>query len=100
MSDRAQIENQIRELVRTETQAVRLSNLLFAPDGLFAKLATSDSERRHIADSPLFRESLRRVSELEHAEASAFSRSVSNSFGTHPTGSALHKLEVSELPTA
>jgi hypothetical protein len=99
MEDRMQIENQIRELLATEAQAVRLSNLLFAPDGLFAQLAASEQERREVAASSLFREALRRVSELERTEAAAFARSVSRTDGSFPAGSTLHKVEISELPT-
>jgi hypothetical protein len=43
---RDEFEQGIREALATETSAITLSRKLFHPDGLFAKLATSEQERR------------------------------------------------------
>jgi hypothetical protein len=70
--DREQIEAQIREVLATETKAIPLSNKLFRPDGLFAKLAVTEAERWELIKTPLFREAQRRLSDLQRAEMAAF----------------------------
>ena len=76
MSDREQIEEQIQEALAAETSAILLSNKLFSPDGLFARLADTEEERRIVARSPLFREALKRLSELQKTEFAEFTRTV------------------------
>ena len=70
--DRAEIEAEIRNTLQHEKQAIPLSNKLFRPDGLFAQLATTEAERREVADSPLFEEAQRRLSELQETEMNEF----------------------------
>jgi len=70
------IEEQIREVLAKETQAIVLSQKLFHPTGLFGQLATTEAERRVVAQSGLFREALRRLSDLQRVEAAAFARAV------------------------
>jgi hypothetical protein len=62
------IEVEIRRVIATETSAIRLSSVLFAPGGLFNKLHTTPAEKRSVLDSPLFSEANRRLSELQKAE--------------------------------
>jgi len=76
MSDRKQIEEQIQEALAAETSAVLLSNKLFSPDGFFSRLADTEEERRIVAQSPLFREALKPLSELKKAEFAEFTRTV------------------------
>jgi hypothetical protein len=76
MTDHEQIEDQICELLGTETSGIRLSNKLFAPDGLFPRLADTEEERRIVARSLLFREALKRLSELQKTEFAEFTRTV------------------------
>lgn len=69
MSTRDQVEAEIRRILATETSAVRLSNALFTPGGLFNQLYTTPAEKKAVVDSPLFDEANRRLSELQLQEA-------------------------------
>ena len=93
MTERQRLEQQIREVLATEAHAIPLSAKLFGPDGLFHQLATMEEERRAVAQSPLFREAQRRLSELQQDEAAGFARAVQQIRGTIPEGSYLLKLE-------
>ena len=66
---RDEVEAEIRRILATETSAVRLSNTLFTPGGLFSKLHTTPDEKKAVVDSPLFDEANRRLSELQLQEA-------------------------------
>lgn len=76
MSNREQTEAAIRETLATETDAIRLSDKLFHPDGLFGRLAATEQERRSLVQTPLFAEALRRLSQLQRSEADEFGRAV------------------------
>jgi hypothetical protein len=76
MTEREQVEQRIREVLATEARAVPLSNQLFRPDGLFNQLARTEEECRAVAQSPLFQQALRRLSELQQQESAEFSRAV------------------------
>jgi len=76
MARHERIEEQIHELLATEMSGIRLSNKLFAPDGLFPRLADTEEERRIVARSLLFREALKRLSELQKTEFVEFTRTV------------------------
>ena len=65
---RDEAEAEIRKLLTTETSAVRFSNLLFSPGGLFSALYSTPAEKMAVIDSPLFDEANRRLSELQMAE--------------------------------
>ena len=80
---REQVEQKIREVVATETSAIRLSNILFTPDGLFSHLAADEAERRVLVATPLFREALHRFTELQEIEVDEFSRSIDRYRATH-----------------
>ena len=58
MTDREQVEEEIRRVLSTATNAIPLSNQMFRPDGLFSRLADTEAERRVVAQSPLFREAI------------------------------------------
>ena len=73
---RDEIEQGIREALATETSAITLSRKLFHPDGLFAKLATSEQERRALTQCALFVEAQRRLSGLQRQEGAEFARAV------------------------
>jgi hypothetical protein len=76
MTQRETIEQQIREILASETSAIALSQKLFHPKGLFAQLATTEEERRLLAQADLFREAQRRLSDLQRQEAAAFAQAV------------------------
>jgi hypothetical protein len=69
MTIRDQVEAEIRQLLATETSAVRLSNALFSPGGLFSRLYATPAEKKAVINSPLFDEANRRLSELQVQEA-------------------------------
>jgi len=96
MTDREQTEQQIRDVLRTETHAIPLSNQLFSPEGLFNQLAHAEDERRVLAASPLFKEAQRRLLELQRAEAAEFARVVRQIEAPLANGTYLLKLEQTE----
>lgn len=70
MTDREQIESEIRSLLTLEERATVLSNKLFSPPhGLFCRLGTTEAERREIGRGELFRQAQRRVRELQYRDA-------------------------------
>lgn len=71
---REQVEAEIRRILATETSAVRLSNMLFTPGGLFNKLYATPDEKRALLDSPLFDEANCRLSELQRQEAARLTK--------------------------
>ncbi len=96
MTEQEQIEQQIREILTTEAHAIPLSNKLFSPHGLFNRLAKTEGERRILAQSPLFQQAQRRLSELQQAEAAEFGRTVHEAQAAIPNGGCLIKLERAE----
>ena len=98
MTDREQIEEQIRELLASETRAIPLSNLLFQPDGLFSRLAATEAERRVVSQSPLFRLAQKRLSELQRLEAADFGRVVRQAQAVLPDGGLWLHLEQPKSP--
>jgi hypothetical protein len=73
---RDEVEQGIREALAIETSAIALSRMLFQPDGQFAKLATTEQERRALTQSALFVEAQRRLSDLQRREGAEFARAV------------------------
>ena len=98
MTQRELTEQQIREVLDSESAAVPLSDKLFGPDGLFGRLARTEEERRTLTQSPLFKQAQRRLTELQRAEAEAFARIVEQAQGAVPEGKYLIKLERVEAP--
>ena len=76
MLQREEIEKQIHEVLTRETTAIAVSQQLFHPTGLFGQLASTEAERRGVAQSALFREAQKRLSELQRREAVAFGQAV------------------------
>lgn len=68
------VEKKIREVLKTESSAIRLSHALFSLNGLFARLATTDEERAVLVDSELFQEALDRFVDLQEIEADEFAQ--------------------------
>ncbi|MBI1918269.1 MAG: hypothetical protein HYS12_26555 [Planctomycetes bacterium] len=95
MTEREQLEDQIRQALANETSAILLSNKLFTPDGLFYRLATTEEERRVVAQSPLFRQALDRLAELRRTEVAEFVRVVQQAQAGAP-GVSLFKVERTE----
>jgi hypothetical protein len=96
MTRREEVEQQIREVLVAETQAIPLSNRLFQPDGLFNQLAATEEERRALAQSPLFKEAQRRLTELQKREAAEFAEAVRQTQAMLPKGDYLMKWERAE----
>lgn len=76
MSNRATIEQQIRQTLDTEKQAISLSKKLFGPGGFFQQLGETEQERREITRSDLYRRAQQRLSELQKQEAAEFARAA------------------------
>ena len=93
MTEREQIEEHIREVLARETHAIPLSTTLFQPDGLFSRLAGTEAERRIVAQSPLFRQAQKRLSELQRQEAADFGRAVRQAQAALPEGGLWMHLE-------
>ena len=71
------LEQEIRNLLATDTDSIALSNKLFGPGGLFGQLASTPAERRAVTQSSLFQDAQQRLSELRRHDASKFSHLVS-----------------------
>lgn len=93
MTEREQVEQQIRDVLAAETTAIALSDKLFRPDGLFNRLAADEAERRSVSQSPLFREGLQRLSALQKQEAAQFSEAIRKAKGKLQPDGYLLKLE-------
>jgi len=94
MADTESLEQQIRDVLRTEPDALRLSDALFRPDGLFARMASTKEERRSVTQSPLFQEAQKRLAELRRREADEFSKAVDQSqHAPDITSPRLHRSE-------
>ena len=77
MTDTAAIEQQIRDLLRTETRAPVLSNKLFGQfTGLFCQLGATEADRRRVSQSELFRQAQARLRELERLEVEALRKAA------------------------
>ena len=73
------LEDQIREILAAENDAISLSDKLFSPHGLFSQMAKTEAERREIACSPLFKEAQGCLSRLQRKEADEFARKLQES---------------------
>ncbi len=63
------IERRIDQLLALDgLSAEALSRLLFGPGGLFNQLASTETERRAVAQSPLFQRANNRLTELERRQ--------------------------------
>jgi hypothetical protein len=95
VTDRQRVEAQVREVLATETSAASLSDKLFSPTGLFNTLAPTESERRAVVGTDLFRQAQTRFRELQQTEAAAFARAVEQADATFPSGG--HRIKVEHL---
>ena len=86
-AERAQIEEEIREVVATATRASELGDKLFTSGGLFNRIAKTEQERRQIGATSLFREAQARHSELRRKEAAEFARAVTKLDKVHAQAS-------------
>jgi len=93
MLNKKEIEQQIRDVLATEGQAFALSNRLFSPDGLFCQLAQTGQQPRQVAQSPLFKQAQRRLTELQQKEGEAFTQAVQQARTALQSGDYLLKLE-------
>jgi hypothetical protein len=97
MTDREQIEQQIREVLAHERAAVVLSNKLFGPGGLFGRLADTKEGRRTVVQSPLFKEAQCRLTEIQEVEAEEFAQAVMKAQTAVPQGEHRLKRERVEI---
>lgn len=98
MTEREQVEAEIRALLASETSGIALGNKLFSPDGLFNKIAKNEAERRQIIQTPLFKEAHRHYGELVKREAAEFSRIVNQMEASFPPGNYRFRIEQLERP--
>jgi hypothetical protein len=97
MNERQRLEQEIREVLDSDAAAIELSNKLFSPNGLFNQLTKTESERRIIAQTSLFRKAQRRLTSLQQKEAAEFARNVQQAEAIFPQGDAyVLKLERAE----
>ena len=68
MHERESIEQQIRNQIRCDSSAVIFSNKLFAPEGLFSRLAGTEDERRALVKTQIWKDVQQRLRELERNE--------------------------------
>ncbi len=73
-----ELEQEIRTVIATEPNAMRLSERIFAHDGLFAKLATTQEERKLLIASPLYRQAQDRFHELQSKELATFRAKIAD----------------------
>jgi hypothetical protein len=72
MSERERIEQEIRDYLPTETDAVTFSNHLFGQfTGLFSKLGKTVEDRREVCRSELWKQANSRFTELLRREVEA-----------------------------
>ena len=100
MSNREAIEQQIREVLTTETHAIPLSEKLFSPNGLFNELAKYETDRRAVVATALFQEAQRRLSAMQLAEAAEFTHRVANLNANAPELGYVIKWEHVEMGSA
>lgn len=98
MTEREQVESEIRALLSSETSGIALGNKLFSPDGLFNKIAKNEAERRQIIQTPLFKEAHRHYGELVKREGAEFSRIVNQMEASLPPGKYRFRIEQLEHP--
>ena len=100
MSEREEVEQQIRELLTADLDSVTLSNKLFQQGtGLFGILGKTEQERRELVRSDLFKMAQARLRELERRDLERF-REVVKAVEQHRTpGSFLLQLEPAEQPS-
>ncbi|MSU80414.1 MAG: hypothetical protein EXS16_20295 [Gemmataceae bacterium] len=67
--DSHEIENQIRDLLATESNCWTLSDKLFGPGGLFSLLGPTIEDRKRVGRSPLFKDAQKRIRELQRQRA-------------------------------
>jgi hypothetical protein len=95
MSD---VERQIRQLLSMPISARAFSDALFSPYGLFNKLAPSNEDRKTVAQSPLFQQAQRRLTELERAEAEILLDGIRRMHSAGPMPKASKRKASSKLP--
>jgi hypothetical protein len=94
---REEVEDQIRALLSSESMAMRLSNKLFTPGGLFSQIAQTPEERREIANSDLWKQAISRLDELHEQESAALAEAAEVIRRRLPNGSYRLRLEAAEL---
>ena len=97
MTDRERIEQEIRDVLERESQAIPLSERLFGPEGLFSRLASTEEERRLLVQSPLFKQAQQRFSELQQVEAERFAQLAEQLQTALPGVDYVLKLERAEI---
>ncbi len=73
-----EIEQRILEVLAEETTALRLSERLFAPDGLFSLCASTKAERILLVQTSLFKRAQQQFRELQFNEMDRFSKQVTD----------------------
>jgi hypothetical protein len=69
MSDREQLEQEIRDLLTADLSSVEFSNRVFGQFyGLFPRLGPTEADRRAIVQTDLWKQAQNRLRELERRE--------------------------------
>ena len=94
MTERDQIEQQIRSLIAADMDSTTFSNLLYQQGtGLFARLGPTIEERRAIIQTDLWKEAQQRLRELEARDVVRFREVVKKVEEYREPGSFVLKLE-------
>lgn len=69
MTDREQLEQEIRDLLTADLSSIEFSNRVFGQfHGLFPRLGPTEADRRAIIQSELWKQAQTRLRELERQE--------------------------------
>jgi hypothetical protein len=96
MTEQERIEQEVRDVLAMETQAIPLSDKLFSPAGLFNQFAKTVKDRVAVVRSALFKQAQARFRELQHREAEAFSQALQRKPAALPAGDYVIKIERAE----
>ncbi len=69
-------EERIRKIIENERSATKLSQELFGQEGLFSKLAPTVDEKKKLVETDIFKTALRKLSQLQKGDVSAFERKI------------------------
>lgn len=99
MTEREELERQIRELLAADLDSVTLSNKLFQQGvGLFVRLGKTEEERRALVKSELWTLCQSRLRELEQRDLERFREVVKEVEKHRPPGSYVLRLEPAGQP--
>jgi hypothetical protein len=94
VTEREELERQVRELLTADLDYITLTNLLFQQEtGLFARLGKTEEQRRELVQSELWALAQARRHELEKRDLEHFRKVVQAAQEQHPTRACGYRLE-------